>query len=313
MAEINFQDLVEALKGKGPGDFIREGQQAAVSGVQAGQEAKRKAFEEKMKTFFAGDLGDAMPKEMDPKRPISENAFLTLRKPPAGGLAMSPEEAALRRQVINETRSKLGLPPLPEDATIGEKTGNLAMRGAGIISGSPEMVGEKKQVTQAISELPAIRDVAFAVQSAVKAWRPEFTGAGDVTTNEALALFGKANPNYTAMAQSIATAFNTIAKRQSGVVLNKEELKRLREQFPTQWRSDTDFVARMNSWINQFNQVIDKNAELSGSPALYQDLRVPTLAVPQKPAAQAATAPATSLPTLEEIRAERERRAQGGR
>lgn len=310
MADMNFNDLVEALKGKGPGDFIREGQQAVLGGVQAGQEAKRKAFEEKMKTFMAGDLGDALPAGMDPKRPLSENAFLTLRKPPAG--AVTPEEAALRRQVINETRAKLGLPPLPEDAVIGEKTGNMVLRGSGIISTSPEVTTQKKTMAQAVAELPAIRDVAFAVQAAVKAWRPEFTGPGDVATKETLARFGAANPGYTEMAQAIATAFNTIAKRQSGAVINQEELKRLADQFPKQWRSDTDFVSRMNSWINQFNRVVDKNAELAGSKELYAGFKVPLIQAPQQPAPAPAAQPEAGLPTLDAIRAERERRAKGG-
>lgn len=294
-----YSELVEALRGgKGPGDFARAGFEGFEKGQALSQEERKRALLEKVSSFKAQELGWDRPPEMDPTRPLSENAFLSLAKGAASarGEMGSPEEAEAYLDAVNTGRTALGLPLVAPEKPLTKGAANALLRGMTVATQAPQFGAEKKRQLGVVQDLPIIRDVSLAVNRVTKAWRPEFTGPGDALSQEAASLTGNADPNYVNMVQGIATAFNKIAKAQSGAVINQEELKRLADQFPRNWRSDTDFVARLNAWIGDFNNVLEANAAGAGPTvaAQYRKLRLNPVSVAPRATAPAATnAPAT--------------------
>lgn len=295
-----YSELVEALKGgKGPGDFLRAAREGAEKGAAMSQEERKRALLEKVASFKASELGPDLPPGIDPQRPLSENAFLSLKKGTTSG-DVSPEESEAYLEAVNTGRSAIGMPLLTPDQPLTKGAANALLRGMSVATQAPQFGAEKTRQVGVVKDLPILRDVSLAVNRVTKAWRPEFTGPGDALSQEAASLTGNANPQYVNMVQGIASAFNKIAKAQSGAVINQEELKRLAEQFPRNWRSDTDFVARMNAWIDDFNNVVEANTVGAGPnvAAQYRKLRLAKIPT-AKPVSQA---PASSGATDEKTR-----------
>ncbi len=286
-----YSELVEALRGgKGPGDFARAGSEGFSQGQALSQEAKKRALQEKVSTFLAGELGGAKPEGLASDRPISEQAFLQFSKPAAD----SPEESAAYLEAVNTGRTALGMPPVAPEKPLSKGSANALLRGMSVATQAPEFGAEKKRQLAVVTELPALRDVSLAVNRVTKAWRPDFTGPGDVLSQEAASLSGNANPQYVDLVQGISTAFNKIAKAQSGAVINQEELARLADQFPRKWRSDTDFVARINAWISDFNNVLELNAQSAGPQVKNQITKLklqPIITAPRPAAVNPAATP----------------------
>lgn len=286
-----YSELVQALRGgKGPGDMAREGMAGFEQGQAQSREEQKAALQKKVSSFLAGELGASRPPTMDPSRPLSEAAFLGLSKDSAQN-ATDPDEAAAYLDAVNTGRAALGMDPVAPEKPLSKGAANALLRGMSVATQAPAFGAEKKRQVAVVAELPALRDVSLAVNRVTQAWKPEFTGPGDVLTQEAASATGNANPQYVNLVQGIATAFNKIAKAQSGAVINQEELARLADQFPRKWKTDADFVARINAWISDFNNVVDMNAKSAGPNvrSQYNSLKLkPIVVAAQQPVAKTA-------------------------